>query len=182
VYAAGFDNNMFGVRDGQTVCDTTGYGNKAISFGPNSFSRVGVVTTFTEINFVGDCSWVQDENGNIMHRPTFKQYPFFEAPSSTVPVLAGRVTGDTEPSVLIKPNGIEFGAGGSSPTDITFVRAAANVGGMASGDSFHLDGTWNGGHLILGTQHIWADSTGDIRIKDGAPTSDTDGVVLGTQS
>jgi len=44
------------------------------------------------------------------------------------------------------------------------------------------DGTWNTGHLMLGNYHIWVDSAGNLRIKDGAPTSDTDGVVVGTQT
>lgn len=44
------------------------------------------------------------------------------------------------------------------------------------------DGTWDTGHIVLGTHHIWVDSTGDLRIKGSAPTSDTDGTVVGTQS
>jgi len=36
--------------------------------------------------------------------------------------------------------------------------------------------------LTLGSYHIWVDSTGDLRIKSSAPTSDTDGVVVGSQS
>ena len=44
------------------------------------------------------------------------------------------------------------------------------------------DGTWNGGHLVLGTYHLWVDATGDLRIKDGAPSSGTDGAVVGGQS
>jgi len=36
--------------------------------------------------------------------------------------------------------------------------------------------------LYLGAYSLWVDSTGDLRIKNGAPTSDTDGTVVGTQS
>jgi hypothetical protein len=36
--------------------------------------------------------------------------------------------------------------------------------------------------IILGTYHLWVDATGDLRINSGAPSSDTDGVVVGTQS
>ena len=46
--------------------------------------------------------------------------------------------------------------------------------------------TWQNGHLVLGTTsnpfHLWADATGDLRIKNGAPTSDTDGAIVGTQT
>lgn len=43
-------------------------------------------------------------------------------------------------------------------------------------------GGHNTGHQMLGSAHIWVDSTGDLRIKSSAPTSDTDGTVVGTQS
>jgi len=36
--------------------------------------------------------------------------------------------------------------------------------------------------IAFGTQFLWVDSTGDLRIKSGAPTSDTDGTVVGTQT
>ena len=44
------------------------------------------------------------------------------------------------------------------------------------------DGTWNGPKLSLGSYRLWVDATGDLRIKFGDPTSDTDGVVVGTQT
>jgi len=34
----------------------------------------------------------------------------------------------------------------------------------------------------LGSYSLWVDSTGDLRIKSGIPTSDTDGTVVGTQT
>jgi hypothetical protein len=36
--------------------------------------------------------------------------------------------------------------------------------------------------LKLGNYVLWVDSTGDLRIKNGTPTSETDGTVVGTQS
>lgn len=53
---------------------------------------------------------------------------------------------------------------------------------MGAGDSFQVEGTWNAGTFRLGAYYLWVDSTGDLRIKSGAPTSDTDGTVVGTQS
>ena len=35
------------------------------------------------------------------------------------------------------------------------------------------------GHLVLGTYHIWVDTTGNLRIKNGKPTHDTDGKLVG---
>lgn len=43
-------------------------------------------------------------------------------------------------------------------------------------------GGWNTGHLQLGGTHLWVDGTAKLRIKFGTPTSDTDGVVVGTQA
>jgi hypothetical protein len=36
--------------------------------------------------------------------------------------------------------------------------------------------------LQLASYYLWVDATGDLRIKPGAPTSDTDGTVVGTQT
>lgn len=36
--------------------------------------------------------------------------------------------------------------------------------------------------LVIGGYFLWVDSTGDLRIKLGVPTSDTDGAVVGTQT
>ena len=40
---------------------------------------------------------------------------------------------------------------------------------------------WNGNHIRIGTYRLWVTSAGILRIKNGAPTSDTDGVVVGAQ-
>lgn len=52
-----------------------------------------------------------------------------------------------------------------------------NTGHLAA-----LDGTWDGPHLVLGNYHFWVDTSGKLRIKDGAPTSATDADVVGSQS
>jgi len=41
---------------------------------------------------------------------------------------------------------------------------------------------WNGGHLILGNYHLWIDGNGSLRILDHAPTGDSNGVAVGSQS
>lgn len=45
-----------------------------------------------------------------------------------------------------------------------------------------LNGLWDEGALRLGAYYLWVDATGDLRIKSGAPASDTDGTVVGTQT
>lgn len=41
---------------------------------------------------------------------------------------------------------------------------------------------WNGPRLLLGTNQLWVDGAGRLRIKGSAPVSDTDGTVVGAQS
>jgi Pectate lyase superfamily protein len=89
--------------------------------------------------------------------------------------------GESYPRVNISETAIAFSSG-ASPADVSFIRYGASIGGMSTGQSFRVDGTWNGGHLLLGNYHIWVDSSGRLRIKNGAPTSDTDGVVVGAQT
>lgn len=43
------------------------------------------------------------------------------------------------------------------------------------------DGAWDSSHLVLGTHHIWVDSGGVLRIKNGEPASDTDGSAVALQ-
>jgi hypothetical protein len=46
-----------------------------------------------------------------------------------------------------------------------------------------MGGTWDSASLMqLGGYRLWVDATGDLRIKNGAPTSDTDGTVVGAQT
>jgi len=44
------------------------------------------------------------------------------------------------------------------------------------------DGAWNGTPTKIGNYFLWVDSSGRLRIKATAPTSDTDGTVVGTQT
>jgi Pectate lyase superfamily protein len=76
---------------------------------------------------------------------------------------------------------LRFG-GGSAAVDTILERKAASILGLPDGDTWQVEGTYNGGLLRLGAYRLWVDSTGDLRIKNGAPSSDTDGTVVGTQS
>lgn len=51
------------------------------------------------------------------------------------------------------------------------------------GGNLEIDGGgYNTPHLVLGNYHIWVDSNGKLRIKNGVPTTDTDGQIIGTQT
>lgn len=45
-----------------------------------------------------------------------------------------------------------------------------------------FNATWDAYPIILGSYYLWVDTSGRLRIKNGAPTSDTDGTVVGTQT
>lgn len=77
---------------------------------------------------------------------------------------------------------IGWASGADNTFDTVVGRTAANVLGMSTGDSFAVDGTWNGGQIRLGSHRLWVDATGALRIKSSAPASDTDGTVVGTQA
>lgn len=59
-----------------------------------------------------------------------------------------------------------------------------NGNGSKNAELCLTGGGYNNGHVTLGAAHLWIDASGRLRIKatGGAPTSDTDGVVVGTQS
>jgi hypothetical protein len=67
------------------------------------------------------------------------------------------------------PNSAYLNIGG-----VTIFRADYN--GITGGAA------WNGPHTIMGTYHLWIDGSGNLRIKSGAPTGDTDGTIVGSQS
>lgn len=56
-----------------------------------------------------------------------------------------------------------------------FVDGADGTAGAGSA-------AWNGLHLRIGTYHLWVDSSNRLRIRNGAPTSDTDGTIVGSQA
>jgi len=45
-----------------------------------------------------------------------------------------------------------------------------------------LSAFWGRPGLLLDSYYLWVDAAGRLRIKNGAPTSDTDGTVVGTQT
>jgi hypothetical protein len=55
-------------------------------------------------------------------------------------------------------------------------------GGTMYGNLAFNGGGYNTPHIVLGNYHLWVDTTGDLRIKNSAPSSSTDGTVVGTQS
>jgi len=68
-----------------------------------------------------------------------------------------------------------------------FIKPGVGSVGNSSGnlvvsDTSGSGGTWNTSHLVLGIYHLWIDASGKVRIKNSAPSGDTDGTVVGTQT
>ncbi len=70
--------------------------------------------------------------------------------------------------------GIELRAGQWTNPNNGHVRKGNVRIGNENGES-----SYDYGHLVLGTYHIWVDTTGNLRIKNGKPTHDTDGKLVG---
>jgi hypothetical protein len=56
------------------------------------------------------------------------------------------------------------------------------IGLQSGADLIFYGGGWNTGHITMNGYHIWIDGSGKMRKKNGAPTSDTDGTVVGAES
>jgi len=75
----------------------------------------------------------------------------------------------------------------STYTNTTYLdrisSAATEKMAVKNNGTVEIDGGgYNSGHLVLGSYHLWVDGTGDLRVNNGVPSSDTDGNVVGTQS
>jgi hypothetical protein len=79
-----------------------------------------------------------------------------------------------------------FASGWCRALSIRNVGGGAPVAGnlllMPDGGNVQMASGWNTGHLILAPWHIWVEGNGRLRIKNGAPVSDTDGTIVGSQA
>jgi hypothetical protein len=147
--------------------------------GPNNASGTGVASTSGE--------WVEwqlpSTTGTFLNPATLpilagtRYYIYFYdndgfpalEPSTTAPVA------DTASGYMVKTG------------DATRYYVGSVIGGATNGTVATSGTAWANPTLISGTQtgvpaYLWADATGDLRIKTSAPTSDTDGTVVGTQT
>lgn len=106
---------------------------------------------------------------------------------STFPTVGGYTQGDlvlNEAPALVN-NGTPYTTLGwrRLTTGSAHVAGTDWVGIRCLTGAVAFSSSYNGPEpLKLGGYYIWVDATGRLRIKSGAPTSDTDGVVVGTQT
>lgn len=53
---------------------------------------------------------------------------------------------------------------------------------ISTGNLRCIGSSWNTQHLVMAGYHLWVDGSGVLRIKNGQPTSGTDGTVVGSQA
>jgi hypothetical protein len=73
-----------------------------------------------------------------------------------------------------------FTATGANPQTIIQNTTANNIDFQFS--TLAISAFWGKVGLVMGSNYLWVDSSGRLRIKNGAPSSDTDGTVVGTQT
>lgn len=79
--------------------------------------------------------------------------------------------------------GLGYSAGVATNFDVGRVRIYYATDPVNHGHvKTHGNGSWNGPHMIMGAYHLWVTSSGVLRIKNGSPTSETDGSVVGSQT
>lgn len=123
------------------------------------------------------------DNGETAEANTWTAPQSFTRTSTTAAVIAVKVNTDSFNRRQILADGSESFGDGTGATDAFTGRQASGVWGTGSTTSLKVgNSTWDGAHLILGAYHLWVDGSGKIRIKSGAPSSDTDGTVIGTQT
>lgn len=136
----------------------------------------------------GQVKWSQAVRSGVVQSGTGNSVDSMTTPHKSVmpagyDAFQAWVDGEAYPRVYVRNNlmGIGFG-NGSAPADVFLFRGVTNQLVLGTGDSLRVDGVWNGGRLQLGTYNLWVDDAGKLRMKNGAPTSDTDGAVVGVQT
>jgi len=67
---------------------------------------------------------------------------------------------------------------GTEAPDAGLRRTAPRQIGPREGDFINVGSAWNSSHLVMGNYHLWVDTTGALRIKNGAPDRDRDGTAF----
>lgn len=80
--------------------------------------------------------------------------------------------------VIIKFSSNTFIEGVATNFIIGNLNVYINSNPINTGHNGGLGGTWSTQHTLKGIRHEWYDASGNLRGKVGAPTSDTDGVII----
>lgn len=104
-------------------------------------------------------------------------------PGTITPVLLTNtfLTNPTSLQLKAQNANAAFAAQGGNVT----VNPGVGTGGNRSGnltlaDTSGAGGAWNTSHYTMGTWELWFDSKSRLRAKNGIPTTETDGIIIGS--
>jgi hypothetical protein len=105
----------------------------------------------------------------------------FVEQTGTANVIESYNAGESFPRMRLRNTGSLSAGSGLAEPDITLSRTEENTwtssGNFQMGTSIGFDQP----HLRFGATHLWVGTDGKLRIKTGAPSSDAEGTVVGTQ-
>ena len=147
------------------------------TFSPSNLVEDLLVGTF-DTTLGGNSSNTTSDNGSYLEAGKLALAVYQETP------LTVNRTGNNGRAISIGRSGSTTGFIDTTTGKITFGAIGTIEITSGAGNNVLLgDGAWNGSPIRLGTSRLWVDSTGALRIKTGSnPTSDVDGVVVGTQT
>lgn len=91
-----------------------------------------------------------------------------------------RLGTDTADRVQLASGAVKLGNGSSAPT--SRISGDDNSTIFTNGDVELFDSNFSQQRLRFGNYYLWVDTSGVLRIKNGEPTTATDGTVVGSQS
>lgn len=97
-------------------------------------------------------------------------------------LLMRPAVGVTESVLSASASSQEVSVGFPSYGTVLLNRPTSVTGQLTANGLQATESGWNKTHLIMGGHHFWIDGGGRLRMRDGAPTSETDGTVVGTQT
>lgn len=99
--------------------------------------------------------------------------------SANASAITIRADGDAQPRFSQRGTGMQFWGDGTAAADVSLGRTGANELTLGTGDPLRMDGTWQA-PMRFSNYRLWIDAGAMLRIKGAtAPTSDTDGDVVG---
>jgi hypothetical protein len=122
--------------------------------------------------FPDDATGIQRISFNIPEDPALSKYIVFRIYASGVTSGSPSVAGEIAAPLVYLGNDL---------IDMTPKLATDGANTFYGTQTIH-GGGFDEAHLALGSHHLWVDASGVLRIKDGVPSSDTDGTVVGAQS
>ncbi|MEV8134283.1 hypothetical protein [Microbacterium aurantiacum] len=175
--------NDFMLLGGMLSGDKATVGQKAVIVGPNSTGAYIHPSRYEVAEFqdyVNDITDIITDNG-VGTRLNHRQYQrttqgVMVSSASSNRSFESWQKGDANRRWSVRGDGYMQWGGGSSVPDVDLYRDNLNRLAMGTGDSFKVDGVWNGGRFFMGTRQFWIDASGNLRGKNGNPSSDTDGV------